>query len=105
VAPSGSAPAAPLQSFELRIGLNAPRHHDPFLPLCGRPGLQSFLDQPVVPHGFNTPSPRFARGGALRFSRPVPELIFGKKILSPLLTFRPTIRFAPTRPALLSPRP
>jgi hypothetical protein len=105
VAPSGSAPVGPLQSFELRIELDVPCYHDPPFPLCGWPGLQSFLDRPVVPQWFNTPSPRFAPGGALRFSRPVPELIFGKKIRSPLVTFHPTVRFDPTRPALLAPRP
>jgi hypothetical protein len=45
-----TTPVLPLQSFLLRIELDTTRHR--FMPrrLCGRLGIQSFLDLPVVPY-------------------------------------------------------
>jgi len=96
VAPQARTTDCPLQSIERRIELDTLRHRLVSLPLCGRLDLQSILDLPVVPYWFNTPSSRLPSGCALRFSRPVPEEILGRKISSPLVTFRPTVRC--TRP-------
>jgi hypothetical protein len=48
VAPQAQTTVCPLQSIELRIELDTPRHRLVPLPLCGRLDLQSFPDLPVV---------------------------------------------------------
>jgi hypothetical protein len=58
--PRRTPPLFPFRVLKLRFEPDPRRHrHEPF-PLCGRLGLQSFLDPPVVPYWFNTPSTRFA---------------------------------------------
>jgi hypothetical protein len=48
VAPQAQTTDFPLQSFELQVELDTPRHRLVPYPLCGRLDLQSFLDPPVV---------------------------------------------------------
>jgi hypothetical protein len=48
VAPQAKTTVVPLQSIKQRIELDPKRHRLVSFPLCGWPGLQSFLDPPVV---------------------------------------------------------